>query len=250
MEDDWGSVWEEVIEESELLKDAILDKSKQTNEVLAAGEGEILEEGVHGSPKKVEGLDLEEQFIELVEQAVEPIMKLVEENRNEIGEVVEEVKEVEEQFVESVDEPIGRSVEEADGQAEELVEEVENEKSLEVVERVDNEKEDMVVGGGEEVFDVLEKVINENETLVGEMTDLNADNTDGVDDLTDADENFNSVNAPAVDKVSKERVVEKVKIGRSKNQIPTRRAVWVGRKRGPRVKGASGFWKVIDRSCD
>ena len=220
VEDDWGSVWEQVVEE---------EKSKSTEKVPAGEEGE--------NGKVMEGVDFES-----MEEVDEPIVELVEENGNE--EMVEEVEVEEEQFVESVDEPIGGSVVEVDGPIEESVEEVinENEEFVEVVE-VD----------GEEILEVC------NENFVEEMGDQNY-LVEGVGasigDLVEAgdyndeeevtDDNSNSVYGTAGDKVWKDMLVEKVKIGRAKSGTRTRRAVWVGRKRGLRAKkGAAGFWKVI-----
>ena len=221
VEDDWGSVWEQVVEE---------EKSKSTEKVPAGEEGE--------NGKVMEGVDFES-----MEEVDEPIVELVEENGNE--EMVEEVEVEEEQFVESVDEPIGGSVVEVDGPIEESVEEVinENEEFVEEVVGVD----------GEDILEVC------NEKFVEEMGDQNY-LVEGVGasigDLVEAgdyndeeevtDDNSNSVYGTAVDKVWKDMLVEKVKIGRAKSGTRTRRAVWVGRKRGLRAKkGAAGFWKVI-----
>jgi len=221
VEDDWGSVWEQVVEE---------EKSKSTEKVPAGEEGE--------NGKVMEGVDFES-----MEEVDEPIVELVEENGNE--EMVEEVEVEEEQFVESVDEPIGGSVVEVDGPIEESVEEVinENEEFVEEVVEVD----------GEEILEVC------NENFVEEMGDQNY-LVEGVGasigDLVEAgdyndeeevtDDNSNSVYGTAGDKVWKDMLVEKVKIGRAKSGTRTRRAVWVGRKRGLRAKkGAAGFWKVI-----
>ena len=218
VEDDWGSVWEQVVEE---------EKSKSIEEVPAGEEGE--------NGKVMEGVDFES-----MEEVDEPIVELVEENGNE--EMVEEVEVEEEQFVESVDEPCGGSVVEVDGPIEESVEEVVNENE-EFVEEVD----------GEEILEVC------NENFVEEMGDQNY-LVEGVGasigDLVEAgdyndeeevtDDNSNSVYGTAGDKVWKDMLVEKVKIGRAKSGTRTRRAVWVGRKRGLRAKkGAAGFWKVI-----
>ena len=221
VEDDWGSVWEQVVEE---------EKSKSIEEVPAGEEGE--------NGKVMEGVDFES-----MEEVDEPIVELVEENGNE--EMVEEVEVEEEQFVESVDEPIGGSVVEVDGPIEESVEEVvnENEEFVEEVVGVD----------GEDILEVC------NEKFVEEMGDQNY-LVEGVGasigDLVEAgdyndeeevtDDNSNSVYGTAGDKVWKDMLVEKVKIGRAKSGTRTRRAVWVGRKRGLRAKkGAAGFWKVI-----
>ena len=221
VEDDWGSVWEQVVEE---------EKSKSTEKVPAGEEGE--------NGKVMEGVDFES-----MEEVDEPIVELVEENGNE--EMVEEVEVEEEQFVESVDEPCGGSVVEVDGPIEESVEEVinENEEFVEEVVGVD----------GEDILEVC------NEKFVEEMGDQNY-LVEGVGasigDLVEAgdyndeeevtDDNSNSVYGTAGDKVWKDMLVEKVKIGRAKSGTRTRRAVWVGRKRGLRAKkGAAGFWKVI-----
>ena len=221
VEDDWGSVWEQVVEE---------EKSKSIEEVPAKEEGE--------NGKVMEGVDFES-----MEEVDEPIVELVEENGNE--EMVEEVEVEEEQFVESVDEPIGGSVVEVDGPIEESVEEVinENEEFVEEVVGVD----------GEDILEVC------NEKFVEEIGDQNylvegvgasigdlVEAGDYNDDEEVTDDNSNSVYGTAGDKVWKDMLVEKVKIGRAKSGTRTRRAVWVGRKRGLRAKkGAAGFWKVI-----
>ena len=165
--------------------------------------------------KKVEGME----FIEEVDAP------FVEEDGNENEE---------EQFVDSI-ESIGGSVEEEiRNENEDFVEEVgdvdKEEGKIELEEiGIDNEKvvEDSVEGVGGQIDDLIEE----------------GGNNDVEEEL--ADENSNSVKDPAVEEVSKEMLVEKVTIGRAKSGSRTRRAVWVGRKRGLRSKGAAGFWKVI-----
>ena len=208
-----GAVAEEVVEDDwgsvweQVVEE---EKSKSIEEVPAGEEGE--------NGKVMEGVDFES-----MEEVDEPIVELVEENGNE--EMVEEVEVEEEQFVESVDEPIGGSVVEVDGPIEESVEEVINENE-EFVEEVGDQNY-LVEGVGASIGDLVE---------AGDYNDE--------EEVTD--DNSNSVYGTAVDKVWKDMLVEKVKIGRAKSGTRTRRAVWVGRKRGLRAKkGAAGFWKVI-----
>ena len=233
VEDDWGSVWEQVVEE---------EKSKSIEEVPAGEEGE--------NGKVMEGVDFES-----MEEVDEPIVELVEENGNE--EMVEEVEVEEEQFVESVDEPCGGSVVEVDGPIEESVEEVinENDDFVEEVKEVDNEKGETVGvdGVGEAILGVLEEVGNEK--FVEEMGDQNylldgveapigelaeAGNNNYVDEVTDDNSN-STVDDTAVDKVSKDMLVEKVKIGRAHSETRRGRVVWLGRKKGLRAKSGWNF---------
>ena len=54
VEDDWGSIWEEVAEEDgELLRDAAAERFNTSTEALAAGE-EILQERGHENVESVE----------------------------------------------------------------------------------------------------------------------------------------------------------------------------------------------------
>ena len=111
MEDDWGSIWEEVAQEDGelLLRDDAAAEKSNTN-----SEEEILQERDHENVKLVEEAD---------------------ERGNENEENAEEVEGVEEQFEDS-------AAVEVDIPIEDLVEEeVVREKS---VNEVDNEKEEMV----------------------------------------------------------------------------------------------------------
>ena len=107
----------------------------------------------------------------------------------------------------------------------------------------------------------MEEACNENEKFLEEMGDKNSllIDRDYTDNLTEAvgdnevevaDENSNLVLDSAVVKVSKNMLVEKVKIGRAKSGTRTRRAVWVGRRRGLGVKGAAASWKVIEAAFE
>ena len=76
VEDDWGSIWEEVAEEDgELLRDAAAERFNTSSEVLAAEE-EILQERCHENVKSAE-------------EAYEPH---IEEHGKENGEEVEGVE--------------------------------------------------------------------------------------------------------------------------------------------------------------
>ena len=228
VEDDWGSIWEEVAEEDgELLRDAAAERFNTSTEALAAGE-EILQERGHENVESVEEPDIEEHG----------------------KENVEEVEGVEEQFEDSAGG--------VDIQIEDLVEGVRREKP---VKEVDNGKEEMTQADCDQILYGMEEACNENEKFLEEMGDKNSPliDRDYTDNLTEAvgdnevevaDENSNLVLDSAVVKVSKNMLVEKVKIGRAKSGTRTRRAVWVGRRRGLRVKGSAASWKVIEAAFE